>query len=491
MLSFLSISSAFGFNPIYTYKGEGNAYRSMLGGVTAKNGDTYYVSYPPFAFIYLYYTSQLFGGPSVFSTRMAALSIHLISAILLFYLIGAIRSKSENNTFNFAGVIAAGFYIFAQGNLWFHGNLYFSDMVVQPLFIAGILLTIKYIKGNYTNEKIILLLFFLIFFLAAYTEWLGLFSAFFTGLIFLVLALLKKKKKWLRPFFAIALGSSLALGLTIYQYSSIYSWEVLKATSEIKYNERSGLGEYNETEAKFSLHDSESFDILTNHFNHHYASLVQFFVFCFATFILFLILRQTKWYLNKKPIKHKRILLVLILMVLPILTHYLLFYNFNTMHYFSGLKSASFVIVLSGIFISVSTSISASINRYVTWGLITFLSVLFSIKANKAIDRYLTGNKIEQIDYDRIASAKIIAKYGKPNLAIFTNTRLSPEQVYYAHHNVYPIKDNDTLAIVSLMKTYQNNTGQYYHHHKSKLLYLVTFELNKDKLLFLDTLVFN
>ena len=42
--------SAYNFNPVYTYPGEGNGHRDVLGGVAAKNGDVYYVSYPPFTF---------------------------------------------------------------------------------------------------------------------------------------------------------------------------------------------------------------------------------------------------------------------------------------------------------------------------------------------------------------------------------------------------------------------------------------------------------
>jgi hypothetical protein len=74
---------------------------------------------------------------------------------------------------------------------------------------------------------------FIVFFLASYTEWLGLLSAFFTGLFFFIKAIVTKNKTLFLPFVSIGLGASLALGLTIYQYSTINGWSELKAVSKI------------------------------------------------------------------------------------------------------------------------------------------------------------------------------------------------------------------------------------------------------------------
>jgi hypothetical protein len=97
-------------------------------------------------------------------------------------------------------------------------------MLVQPLFIGGMILTIKYLKNDFKRKWLILASLFFVFFLASYTEWLGLLSAFFTGLFFLIKAIISKNKTHLLPFFSIGLGASLALGLTMYQYSTINGW---------------------------------------------------------------------------------------------------------------------------------------------------------------------------------------------------------------------------------------------------------------------------
>ncbi len=484
--------SASGFNPVYTYKGEGNAYRRMLGGVTAENGDVYYVSYPPFSFIYLYYSSQLFGGPSLFSIRIVSLSVHLISALLLYFLLGAIRPDSEKKRMNFAGIIAAGLYIFAQGNLWFQGNLYFADMVVQPLFIAGILLAIRYLRGDHKNERVALSLLFIIFFLGAYTEWLGLLSAFFTGLLFLVYAIIKKQKKYLRPFIVIALGSSLALSLTVYQYSSIDGWDSLKSTSEKKYSERSGHGTEQDSASKFNIHNEESFEFLKTQFNRNYKALENFIGYAFGALIVMLILGRIKRVSPTSPTHELKMVVVLFsLTLLPILTHYLLFFNFNTMHDFSGLKTATFLIIIVALIIQITYRISIHINTYVSWSLLAFFSIFSIIKVIDSTDRYLENHRVDMIDFDRVNSAIIIAEYSSPEQAVFTNVRLSPEQVFYTKHSISPIKDSDSTAILNIMRLHRNTTAQYYHHEGSLLKSMVTIQRQDDNLVFLDTIVFN
>ncbi|MFT5821126.1 MAG: hypothetical protein ACI8ZM_002375 [Crocinitomix sp.] len=484
--------SNYGFSPVYSYQGTGSSNRRSLGGVSAQNGDVYYTSYPPFAFIYLYYSSQLTGGPTVFSARFASLTIHLLSAILLYFLIAAIRPDPKKKALNFAGIIAAGLYLFAQGNLWFHGNLYFSDMVVQPFFIGGLLLSVRYLRNLYKNEKVILVLIFLTFFLGAYTEWLSLFSAFITGLLFLGIALVKKQKKYLRPFFIIAIGSSMALGLTIYQYASINNWKALKATSEKKYSERSGHAEVESVDPNFNIHSSESFERLKSTFDSYYKSTENYIAIAFIILVLLLILRRIKRFEQyKSRLNFNWGLLLIGLIILPILMHYLLFYNFNTMHYFSGLKTGTFLIVLAAILVQSAYMYSAQLHAKIGWLTIAAFSVLFIYKATQATERYWHDHTIEMLDMDRVNSAQEMAENRHPDAPIFTNVRVSPEQMFYAKHSISPIKDSDTSSMILIMDMYKNTKGQYYHHEGSKLKAMVTIELHGDNLVFLDTITFN
>jgi hypothetical protein len=463
-----------------------------MGGVTAENGDVYYTSYPPFAFIYLYYSSQLTGGPTVFSVRFASLSIHLISAILLYFLIGAIRPDPEKKAINFAGIIAAGLYLFAQGNLWFHGNLYFSDMVVQPLFIGGLLLAVRYLRHQYKNEKVLLCLIFITFFLGTYTEWLSLFSAFFTGLLFLGFAIAKKQKTYLRPFFVIAVSSALALSLTIYQYAKVDGWEALKAQSEKKYEQRSGHAQTENIDPNFSIHSGESFTLLKSTFDSFYKSTENYIAIAFIIAVLLVILRRIKRFAQYTTrLNFNWGILLIGLMLLPILLHYLLFYDFNTKHYFSGLKTGTLLICIAALFVQIAYQYSSQIHRFAGWSTLLIFSGLFIFKANQAGERYLNDHTSEMLDMDRINSALEMGKHGDPEATMLANVRPSPEQMFYTKHVISPIKDSDTAAILHIMDLYKNTKGQYYHHEGSVLKSMVTIELHGDNLVFLDTIVFN
>ena len=333
--------SAFGFNPIYNYPGHGNAYRSALGGIVAENGEVYYVSYPPFTFLFYYYVSHVVGGPSVQSIRIISLLIHFLTSLLIFFLVQKIRSKKNQNAFNYGGIIAAGLYLFAKGNLRFHGNLYFADTLVQPLFIGCILLSLHYYKGEFKRENRTLIALFIVFFFTTYTEWIGLLTAFITGLFFLIKAIAHRNKHLLKPFFTIGIASSLALAITIAQYSSIDGWESLKTTTSTKYAERSGYDDQTNSAKEFNIHNSDTFSFLLKNFNANYEHTLNYFGFTTVLFLLFLLLRK----FIKKPIEaiqqtNKPSFFVLTILILPLLLHYLLLFNFNAMqkHYSNALK---------------------------------------------------------------------------------------------------------------------------------------------------------
>jgi hypothetical protein len=483
-------AATYKFSPVYTDKGSGNAYRNMLGGVTAENGDVYYVSYPPFAFIYLHAVSQLTGGPSLFSVRFASLSLHYIAALLLYFLFCNLKPDPERKHPHFGGLIAAALFVFAQGHLWFMGNLFFVDMMVIPLFLAGLLLTLKYYHGNYKSERLMLGALFLIFFLATYTEWLGLLSAFFTGITFLTLAIFKKERRFYRPFLLIALGSSLALTTTVVQYSSIEGWASLKAVSEKKYSERSGHETEVSSAVHFNIHKAESFEFMVDFFKENYKSLRSYAGYLLALFIAIIplaIIQRKK--LNRNTLWAG--LLLTLIALLPILAHYLLFYNFNVLHDFSGLKTATFLMLVMGLFITAITAALKNLHKYAAFAAIGLITGLTYFKSAEAIELYKTNNPLSDIDWPRIESAEVMAETCPPDAALFSNTRLSPEQVYYAKHSISPIRPSDSTAIFNIMTMRRNDKAQYYHHEGSVLKAIVYIEKQADNLVFLDTLVIN
>ena len=126
----------FGFNPVYSYDGNGSKAIAAFGGVMDDKRDQYYVSYPPLAFIYAYYSTKLFGGPDIYSLKTSNLILHFFCTLVLLLIIREL-SQTPRSQISIAALFVAFLYLFSTGTLWMHGILFFSDMLVQ-LFLNSI-----------------------------------------------------------------------------------------------------------------------------------------------------------------------------------------------------------------------------------------------------------------------------------------------------------------------------------------------------------------
>ena len=116
-----------GFSPVYTYPNKSNFGRKMLGGVTNSKGH-HYVSYPPFSFIFGYYGMQIFGGVNPYNLRAISLTVGLLSALLLMFIIR--NFHNEKRIISVPAIIGVGFYVFSTGNMLYFGHLYFADVLI-------------------------------------------------------------------------------------------------------------------------------------------------------------------------------------------------------------------------------------------------------------------------------------------------------------------------------------------------------------------------
>lgn len=459
--------SAYGFNPVYSYPGKGNHGKKMLGGITAENGDDYYVSYPPFAFIFAYYSNKILWGSQTTNIRTVSILIHLACVLLIYFIIRQISSDYGKDKFHIAGVFAGFLYIFSTGNLWIHGNLYFSDMLEQVFFLACLLLVIRFFKGAYKNEKITLILFGVFFFLGTYTEWLGLLFSFYAGLTFLVFYLIKRKKSFLKAFIIIASSSALALSLTLWQYSNIVDFDTYKRISLEKYNQRSGHLTQEETQNTFNMHSDEAYQAIERYMSQGFKMVENFVAISGLLLLASILYRRTRT--KMKEIKWK--LLAFLLVLISILTHYLAFFNFNAVHDFSTLKTGALLILLIGLFILI---IEESLNLKLSIVLAIILIPLSIDKGIESVERYYNQFPIESLDKNRLASSHKIGQLSNPEIAVYTNVTLSPEQVYYAKHNIFPLKD--TSYVTHFMNFFDEDTIQYYHHKGTQLKFMLTYE---------------
>jgi hypothetical protein len=467
--------SAYHFSPVYTYPGEGNARRKMLGGVVDDAGNVYYVSYPPFAFLFAYYSTKLLGGPSVDSIRTLNLILHLICALGIYFLAVSFFRNDKKHYYSLAGITGSFLYLFSTGNLWIHGNLYFSDMLVQVFIILGLLLLSRFLNPDIAHKKWVLFGFFILFFLATYTEWLGLFFSFFTGLILLASYFIKKEIRYLKAFGSIAVASSLALALTLFQYSSIAGWDKFKEVSSSKYEERSGHASEELSPNAFNLSNDEAYDFMIGRIDRNYLMAENYLgIFGIILVIFFLVPNFRRGIGNGA-----QIISTVIPLVLAVLLHYYLFFNFNSLHDFSSLKTGFVMILFIVIFISLLESV---LSFQIKLGLLALLLFLSISKGIIAVKNYYEDYPLSEIDWDRISTGQAMRKYGRPEAAIFMNISSNPELVYEAGHNVFPLQD--TSELILFMNHFDNDQGQYYHHRGTKLEFIQEFERRNGRIVF-------
>lgn len=469
--------SNYHFSPVYSYPGEGNARRTMLGGVVDSKGDVYYVSYPPFTFIFAYYFTKFIGGPDLHSMRVMTLFLHLSCALLIYLLAATFLPEAKRYHISIAGLLGATLYIFSTGNLWAHGNLYFADMLVQVFIISGLFLTSLFLQNKYKNFKGLLIAFFVIFFLAVYTEWLGLFLSFFTGITFLIYYFLRREKKFLFAFFTIAFSAVLAVLITIIQYSSIAGWDRLKEVSIKKYTQRSGHATLEESPNAFNLENHEAFDFMIGNIDRFYLMAENILGLVAIILGVILIIPNARRRIENPSISF----VITVLLLLSILTHYYLFFNFNSLHDFSSLKTGFAIILL---IIVCTTMIESVLSKKWNVFLVVSLTIVTVFKVQDAVRRYNEIFPVHKVNWAMFATADAMKTYGHPDKAIFMNIKCNPELTYAAHHNVFPVED--TSQILGIMNYYNNTKGQYYHHRANDLEYIQEFEVVNNRMVYLN-----
>lgn len=310
--------------PLYTLSGEANRGINNLGGIPDEQGRYYYVSYPPFVFLLpfvVFHVLHIVASP--FALQFLNLVLHFSCALGIFLLLCQVyRKNPQRKVIALAGSV---FYIVLPANLWFHSAIYFADVAAQPFFIFGIFFLYQLVSEQKSRWWWYLLL-FLDVFLMAYTEWIGvLFSI--IGVAWLLFI-----EKWnTRTLFLICLllGAVIcAISITLWHYSYIAGFSVLRQELLEKYTYRSGYG-------------ALDVKVIQNVFYFYYRY--------YLTAIILLISLGVLWIRNRKEWRQlftPGMASLFYLSAGPVSIHILIFLNFNSNHSFSTLKSSVFLSLL-------------------------------------------------------------------------------------------------------------------------------------------------
>lgn len=185
----------------------------------------YYFSHPPLAYDLPYLVFSVLGvAPNVIGLQVFNLFFHLVTAIALFFAAREIGPAANNSR---APLFAAVLYLFMPAPLWFHSNVYMSDMFVQNFWVLHLVFAMRIFHAKGGIPPRLLLLFGGTLFLTVYTSWLGVFAAITAVLLALWTWRKDPAPKWFAVSFVSVCAVMLALGLTAWRYLQVIDAQAL------------------------------------------------------------------------------------------------------------------------------------------------------------------------------------------------------------------------------------------------------------------------
>ena len=199
----------------------------------------YYFSHPPLAFDLPYALFVLTDTPpNTAGLQWLNIVLHLVTAIGLYL---GLRIAVPP-TWPQAPLFAAILYLFLPATLWFHGNAYMSDMLVQVPWMWHLVFAIRILRNDAAPSRWAWVGFTVTLFLALYTSWLGVFAL----VSALVVALLRWRLGRRVPLVPILVCAGLAFlvaaGLTTWRFLQVIDAHALLAQLQSRLAVRGSFG---------------------------------------------------------------------------------------------------------------------------------------------------------------------------------------------------------------------------------------------------------
>lgn len=174
----------------------------------------YYFSHPPLAYDLPYALFRIVGSPpNVIGLQVFNLFFHLVSMVALFFAVRWGWPDAKPSAALFAGVL----YGSLPATLWFHGNVYMSDLFVQVPWLVHLAVAVRMFRSPHRIISRDLLLFGFTLFLTVYTSWLGVFAGAAAVLFALFRWVRDRQRRFVPVLLVTGAAIVLALGLTAWR----------------------------------------------------------------------------------------------------------------------------------------------------------------------------------------------------------------------------------------------------------------------------------
>lgn len=404
------------FSPVMNFAGEANKginnHANPSGKTMDAEGNNYYTSHPPFAFILPYFCFEVLQlEANVLNLQLFNLLFSILSCFIVYAIAQTIFSANRRYA-----LISLAFYAFSPAVLWFQTNTYMSDILVHFFFLLQVLLFLK-VRTQFSKTSAALL--FITSFLMIYTSWLGVLStSIAVTLLFLSHSTLGKRR-WLLAICGI-LTIGAALTLILVQYAQINGWNSIWEHFSYRFQVRGS----NSIENQDNLFFSKLREIGTILFN---------YTVNFGLLTLLFLLFLTRWR-KKAAVKMQELKPFLALAIVPVVLLNVLLLNYC---------GQDFTVLYGSIFLSIIAAFMLS-----TWKL-SHQTVILAIILSSNIVLYYGVNrpgdtswKGDRYDASLKLAQKIVQTVPKNEVAVFFGEDIDPMTLVYAKRNVLVVKDS-------------------------------------------------
>ena len=174
----------------------------------------YYFSHPPLAYDVPYVLFVLFNtAPNAAGLQWMNIVFHLFTTLAFFV---ALRVVLDERGALFGALL----YLFLPATLWFHGNVYMSDMFVQVPWILHLVFALRIFQDKGTASWTNWIGYTLTLFLVVYTSWLGVFAAVAGALVAVM--------RWWREARPRLVSLIMLSGLALFAAFGLTAWRFLQ-----------------------------------------------------------------------------------------------------------------------------------------------------------------------------------------------------------------------------------------------------------------------
>ncbi|MFT3884354.1 MAG: hypothetical protein QM724_02660 [Flavobacteriales bacterium] len=215
-------------SPAVTYPGGcDGAATGLTYAFMQRDGVRYYISHLPLAYWVPYAVFRaLHLRPSPVPLRSFNLLLHGLTAFLLYRFLRTVAKATHHPYQERLPLIASVLYLFMPAPLWYHGNIYMSDMAVQLPWAWSLAAGARALLAGPVSLRRSGW-FLLAVFVTALTEWMGVFIALVFAAYAWMQACRTGDRAWRKVGLALVVALAAALGAALILYASIAGWRAL------------------------------------------------------------------------------------------------------------------------------------------------------------------------------------------------------------------------------------------------------------------------